>query len=897
MAQKKKDDGLTPMMRQFYTFKHEHPDALLLFRCGDFYETYASDAVEAAHILGITLTRRNNGRQADGSSCEMAGFPHHALDTYLPKLIRAGKRVAICDQLEDPKLTKTLVKRGITELVTPGVAMDDTVLNYKENNFLAAVCMSKTTCGVAFLDISTGEFLTGEGTFDYVEKLLCSIQPKEVLYDRQMKAEFERRFGTKWCVFELDDWMLTEQSARQKLLSHFGTKSLKGFGVEQLKLGVIAAGAILQYLEMTQHTHIGHITSLSRIDADRYVRLDRFTIHSLELLQPMQDDGVSLLGVIDRTCTPMGGRQLRRWTVFPLRDVAAINKRLDVVEAFFRAPDFRQTIDEHLHRIGDMERIISKVAVGRVSPREVVQLRAALLSIAPIKSACMASDNDELRSIGDQLHLCESLRDRIGREIQPDPPQLIARGDVIASGFSPELDELRSISRGGRDYLMKIQEDEATKTGIQSLKVGYNNVFGYYLEVRNTYKDRVPQEWIRKQTLANAERYITQELKEYEEKIMGADEKILALETRLFAELVTDMQEYIPQIQLDANTIARLDCLLSFAKTAEEHRYVRPVMSDDCVLDIRAGRHPVIETQLPVGEEYVPNDIELDSEQQQIMIITGPNMAGKSALLRQTALIVLMAQMGCFVPADSAHVGVVDKIFTRVGASDNISLGESTFMVEMTEASDILNNVTPRSLVLFDELGRGTSTYDGISIAWAIVEYLHEHPKAQARTLFATHYHELNEMEKSFARIKNYNVSVKEVDGKVIFLRKLMRGGSEHSFGIHVAEIAGMPRSVVKRANDILKQLEADNAGVGMEQSGGEAQSPETPKRRKGKAATEKLVRQSTEGGVQLSFFQLDDPVLCQVRDEIVGLDINNLTPVEALNKLFEIKKIITGKS
>lgn len=877
MAQKKNDDGLTPMMRQFYTFKNEHPDALLLFRCGDFYETYAEDAVEAAKILGITLTRRSNGKNPSGAATEMAGFPHHALDTYLPKLIRAGKRVAICDQLEDPKLTKTLVKRGITELVTPGVAMSDNVLNYKENNFLAAVFMTKAQCGVAFLDISTGEFLTGEGTFDYVEKLLASFQPKEVLHDRQMKAQFEEHFGNRWCTFQLDDWMLTEQSSRQKLLKHFGTKSLKGFGVEHLKLGVIAAGAILQYLEMTQHTHLGHITSLRRIEEDRYVRLDKFTIRSLELLQSMQDDGVSLLDVIDRTTTAMGARMLKRWTVFPLMDVASINKRLDVVETFFRKPDFRQTIDDNLHRIGDMERIISKVAVGRVSPREVVQLKLALQAIIPIKTACLYSDNEEIRSIGERLNLCESLRERIEREIQPDPPQLINKGDVIAAGFSPELDELRSISRGGRDYLLRIQEEEAQKTGIQSLKVGYNNVFGYYLEVRNTYKDQVPQEWIRKQTLANAERYITQELKEYEEKIMGADEKILALETRLFTELVTDMAEFIPQIQINANIIARLDCLLSFAKAAEEHRYVRPVVADDCVLQIKAGRHPVIETQLPMGEEYVPNDIELDSEQQQIMIITGPNMAGKSALLRQTALITLMAQMGCFVPAESAHVGLVDKIFTRVGASDNISLGESTFMVEMTEASDILNNVTPRSLVLFDELGRGTSTYDGISIAWAIVEYLHEHQGAQARTLFATHYHELNEMEKNFSRIKNYNVSVKELNGKVIFLRKLMRGGSEHSFGIHVAEIAGMPKSIVNRANTILKQLEADNASVGVE--------------------SRQNLGQKASAGMQLSFFQLDDPVLCQIRDEILGLDINNLTPVEALNKLNEIKKIVTGRS
>lgn len=909
MVQKKKDDGLTPMMRQFYSFKEANPDALLLFRCGDFYETYADDAVEAAKILGITLTRRSNGKNANGAACEMAGFPYHALDTYLPKLIRAGKRVAICDQLEDPKLTKTLVKRGVTELVTPGVSMDDTVLNYKENNFLAAVHMTKTACGVSFLDISTGEYLVGEGTSDYVEKLLVSFQPKEVLHDRQMKREFEDRFGNRWCTFQLDDWMFTEQSSRQKLLKHFGTQSLKGFGVEHLTLGVVAAGVIMQYLEMTQHTNIGHITSLRRIEEDRYVRLDKFTIRSLELLGSMQEDGSSLLDVIDRTTTAMGARMLKRWTVFPLRDVATIGKRLDVVETFFRKPDFRQVIDEQLHRIGDIERIISKVAVGRVSPREVVQMKLALQALVPVKSACLSSDCEEIRSMGDRLNLCESLRDRIEREIQSDPPLLVAKGDVIASGYSEELDDLRSISRGGRDYLLKIQEEEAAKTGIQSLKVGYNNVFGYYLEVRNTYKDAVPQEWIRKQTLANAERYITQELKEYEEKIMGADEKILSLESRLFNELVTDMAEFVPQIQINANIIARIDCLLSFAKAAEEHRYVRPVVADDALLEIQAGRHPVIETQLPVGEQYVPNDIKLDTEKQQIMIITGPNMAGKSALLRQTALITLMAQMGSFVPADSAHIGLVDKIFTRVGASDNISLGESTFMVEMTEASDILNNVTPRSLVLFDELGRGTSTYDGISIAWAIVEYLHQHSGAQARTLFATHYHELNEMEKHFERIKNYNVSVKEVNGKVIFLRKLMPGGSEHSFGIHVAEIAGMPKSIVNRANAILKQLEADNAGVGVDESGAEA-SAEAPsenaaattvtsvkKRKGGKLSTRNIASQSSVQGVQLSFFQLDDPVLCQIRDEIIGLDINNLTPVEALNKLNEIKKIVTGRS
>ncbi|HCN52855.1 MAG TPA: DNA mismatch repair protein MutS [Prevotella sp.] len=869
------DKGLTPMMKQFFQLKAKHPDALMLFRCGDFYETYCEDAVEASKILGITLTRRNNG--GSKGSAEMAGFPHHALDTYLPKLIRAGKRVAICDQLEDPKLTKTLVKRGITELVTPGVAMSDNVLNYKENNFLAAVHFGKAACGVAFLDISTGEFLTGEGTYDYVEKLLGNFGPKEVLYDRDKKHDFERIFGTRYCVFELDDWVFTEQSARQKLLKHFGTKSLKGFGVEHLKNGVIAAGAIMQYLEITQHTHIGHITSLSRIEEERYVRLDKFTIRSLELLQPMQEDGSSLLNVIDQTITAMGGRLLKRWLLFPLKDEKPINQRLDVVEYFFRKPDFRQCIDDQLHRISDLERIISKVAVGRVSPREVVQLKLALQAIEPIKSACLQADNEGLKRVGEQFHLCETLRDRIEKEIQPDPPQLVNKGNVIAEGYCKELDELRSISNHGRQYLMEIQNREMEKTGISSLKVGYNNVFGYYLEVRNTYKDKVPANWVRKQTLAQAERYITEELKAYEEKILGADEKILSLEEKLFNELIIAMQDYIPQIQINANAIAHLDCLLSFAKVAEENNYIRPLISSDNVLDIKQGRHPVIETQLPLGEHYVPNDIYLDTEKQQIMIITGPNMAGKSALLRQTALIVLMAQVGCFVPAESAKIGLVDKIFTRVGASDNISLGESTFMVEMTEAADILNNVSPKSLVLFDELGRGTSTYDGISIAWAIVEYLHENPKARARTLFATHYHELNEMEKNFSRIKNYNVSVKEVDGKVLFLRKLVRGGSEHSFGIHVAEIAGMPRSIVKRAQVILKQLEADNSQVGSV----------------GKPSAQ-TIGQSREG-MQLSFFQLDDPVLSQVRDEIIHLDINNLTPVEALNKLNEIKKIIKG--
>ena len=872
----KKDGELTPMMKQFFDLKAKHPDALLLFRCGDFYETYCDDAVDAARILGITLTRRNNGNSGKGD--EMAGFPHHALDTYLPKLIRAGRRVAICDQLEDPKLTKKLVKRGITELVTPGVAMGDNVLNYKENNFLAAVHFGKGACGVAFLDISTGEFLTGEGTYDYVEKLLGSFQPKEVLYDRTKKKEFEQYFGNKIFTFELDDWVFTEQTARQKLLHHFAVKNLKGFGVEHLHNGVIASGAILQYLEITQHTQIGHITSLARIEEEKYVRLDKFTVRSLELVYPMQEDGKSLCDVIDRTVSPMGARLLKRWVVFPLKEQKPINERLDIVEYFFREPEFRELIDDSFHRVGDLERIISKVAVGRVTPREVVALKTALQSLKPVKTACEHAQNDALRRVGEQMNVCENLAARIEREVESDAPQLLNKGGVIRYGVNAELDELRQIAFSGKDYLLKIQQREVEQTGITSLKIGYNNVFGYYLEVRNTFKDKVPAEWVRKQTLAQAERYITQELKEYEEKILGAEEKILSLEARLFNNLVADMQEYIPAIQTDANLTAHLDCLLSFAKVAEENRYVRPVIDDSSVIDIHQGRHAVIETQLPLGEEYVPNDIYLDNEKQQIIIITGPKMAGKSALLRQTALIVLLSQIGCFVPAESARIGLVDKIFTRVGASDNISLGESTFMVEMTEAANILNNVTPRSLVLFDELGRGTSTYDGISIAWAIVEYLHEHPKAQARTLFATHYHELNEMEKNFSRIKNYNVSVKEVNNKVIFLRKLMRGGSEHSFGIHVAEIAGMPKSIVKRANTILKQLEAESSGVGA----------------KAKPSAEAL--NQSRDGMQLSFFQLDDPVLSQIRDEILGLDVNNLTPLEALNKLNDIKRIVKGK-
>ena len=864
------------MMKQYFELKAKHPDAIMLFRCGDFYETYSEDAVAASEILGITLTKRANGQS---KTVEMAGFPHHALDTYLPKLIRAGRRVAICDQLEDPKATKKLVKRGITELVTPGVAINDNVLSYKENNFLAAVHFGKSACGVAFLDISTGEFMTAEGPFDYVDKLLNNFAPKEVLFERGKRGMFEGNFGSKFFTFELEDWVFTEASARERLLKHFETKNLKGFGVEHLKNGIVASGAILQYLDMTQHNQIGHITSLSRIEEDRYVRLDKFTVRSLELIASMNEGGTSLLDVIDHTISPMGARLLKRWLVFPLKDVKPINERLDVVEYFFREPDFKDFIEEQLHRIGDLERIVSKAAVGRISPREVVQLKVALQAIEPIKNACLNADNESLRRIGEQLNLCASIRDRITKEIKNDPPLLINKGGVIAEGVSDELDELRRIAYSGKDYLLQIQQRESEMTGIPSLKIAYNNVFGYYIEVRNANKDKVPAEWIRKQTLVNAERYITQELKEYEEKILGAEEKILVLETRLYNDLVLALSDFIPAIQINATQIARLDCLLSFANVARANKYIRPVVADDDVMDIRQGRHPVIEKQLPLGERYIANDVYLDTEEQQIIIITGPNMAGKSALLRQTALITLLAQVGCFVPAESAHIGLVDKIFTRVGASDNISVGESTFMVEMNEAADILNNLSPRSLVLFDELGRGTSTYDGISIAWAIVEHIHEHKKARARTLFATHYHELNDMEEQFSRIKNYNVSVKEVDNKVIFLRKLERGGSEHSFGIHVAKMAGMPKTIVKRADEILRQLEAENRQEGI--SSGHKAAPS---------------KQQAGNGVQLSFFQLDDPVLCQIRDEILNLDVNNLTPLEALNKLNDIKRIVRGK-
>ncbi len=870
----KADVASTPMMQQYLSLKGKHPEAMLLFRCGDFYETYLEDAELASKILGITLTKRSS--KGNGKGISMAGFPHHALDTYLPKLIRAGQRVAICDQLEDPKMAKKLVRRGITELVTPGVVMEDTVLDGKRNNFIAAVHFGKGSCGISFLDISTGEFLLDEGTIDYAVKLLESFQPKEVLFNRSCRADFRRFFGDRNCEFELDEWVFSPEQAEAKLLRHFKTASLKGFGVAHLKSGIVAAGAIMHYLEITQHTRLGHITALSRIEEERYVRLDKFTVNSLELLSPMSEEGQSLLGVIDRTSTPMGGRLLCRWITFPLKDKREIEKRLDAAECFFRHPDIAETLAQCFRGMGDVERTISKVAAGRCNPREVVQLCRALRLMKDVKEACMASGNETLRQMGGAVDLCEDMCDRIEREISPDPPLLLSRGNVIRKGYDGALDELRDISQGGRQYLLKIQERETARTGIQSLKVGYNNIFGYYIEVRNPSKYKIPEDWTRKQTLAAGERYVTEELKEYEMKILGADEKILSLEEKLFTQLVSDMGKYTAPIQLDAGVMAQLDCFLSAAVAAKEHHYVRPQVDEGLVIDIKNGRHPVIETRMPAGEAYVPNDVYLDSEKQQIIIITGPNMAGKSALLRQTALIVLLAQTGNFVPADSARIGMVDKIFTRVGASDNISLGESTFMVEMTEASNILNNATSRSLILFDELGRGTSTYDGISIAWAIVEYLHENKSSRARTLFATHYHELNEMEKYFARIKNYNVAVREADGQVIFIRKLERGGSEHSFGIHVAEIVGMPQSIIRRAKAVLGQLEQENAGVG------------------GTAGAVRINPDSQQ--TQLSFFQLDDPVLSQIRDGILGLDIDRLTPVEALMKLNDIKRILQGK-
>ena len=864
----------TPLMKQYFEIKSKHPDAILLFRCGDFYETFSTDAIRAAEVLGITLTRRANG---SAKTVELAGFPHHALDTYLPKLVRAGMRVAICDQLEDPKLTKKLVKRGVTELVTPGVSYSDTTLNHKENNFLASVYFDKKKVGVAFLDISTGEFLVAEGTSEYVDKLLNSFGPKEVLFDRNRRKDFEEQFGNKFFTYALEDWAYTPDSAQERLLKHFETKNLKGFGVENLPFAVVAAGAILHYLDLTHHQQTGHITTLSRIEEDRYVWLDRFTVRNLELYGSMQEGAKTLVDVLDKTISPMGARLLKRWIAFPLKDVKPINERLSVVEYFFKHPDVKTLLEQQITLIGDLERIISKVAVGRINPREVVQLKVALKAIEPIKQACADTDNITLQKIADQLNSCQLIADKIEKEIQPDPPTMIFRGNIVRRGIDADLDELRDLAFSGKEFLQKIQERESAITGIPSLKISFNNVFGYYIEVRNTHKDKVPETWIRKQTLVNAERYITQELKDYEEKILGAEEKILGIETRLFNELVVSLVDYITAIQLDANLIAQLDCLLSFARVSSENKYVRPEVNDSEVLEIKQGRHPVIEKQLPPGESYISNDVYLDNQSQQIIIVTGPNMSGKSALLRQTAIITLMAQIGCFVPVESAKIGVVDKIFTRVGASDNISQGESTFMVEMNEAASILNNLSNRSLILFDELGRGTSTYDGISIAWAIVEYIHEHPACKAKTLFATHYHELNEMEKSFHRIKNYNVSVKEVDKKVIFLRKLVKGGSEHSFGIHVAKMAGMPQSIVKRSEQILKQLETDNRQSGVAKPIGE-------------------IAEQREG-FQLSFFQLDDPVLEQIRDEIKGLNINDLTPLEALNKLNEIKKIILAKS
>ena len=863
----------TPLMKQYFEIKSKHPDAILLFRVGDFYETFSQDAIDTAEIVGITLTRRANGA---AQFVELAGFPHHALDTYLPKLVRAGRRVAICDQLEDPKQTKNLVKRGVTELVTPGVSINDNILNHKENNFLCAIHFAKKNFGISFLDISTGEFMIAEGTKEYIDKLLANFSPKEILIERGKKKLFDEYFGARFFTFELDDWIFTQDAAKDRLLKHFETKNLKGFGVEHLADGVISAGTILHYLDSTHHTHISHITSLSRIEEDRYVRLDKFTVRSLELISTMNEGGKSLLDILDKTISPMGARMLRRWLVFPLKEVKPINDRLAVIEYFFRDPSLKQVLEEQLSLIGDLERIISKVAVGRVTPREVVQLKVALKAIQPIRDLFLSSEEPSLKEIGERLNPCPIISEKIEKEIQNDPPALINKGSVINKGVNEDLDKLRAIAYSGKDYLLQIQQREIEATGISSLKISFNNVFGYYIEVRNSHKDKVPAEWIRKQTLVNAERYITQELKEYEEQILGAEEKILTLETTIYNNLVSSLIEYIPTVQVNANLIARTDCLLSFTKTAQENKYIRPTIEDSDVLDIKNGRHPVIEKQLPLGESYIANDVFLDSNSQQIIIITGPNMAGKSALLRQTALITLMAQAGSYVPAESARIGIVDKIFTRVGASDNISLGESTFMVEMNEASDILNNLSDRSLVLFDELGRGTSTYDGISIAWAIVEYIHEHPKAKAKTLFATHYHELNEMAKSFKRIKNFNVSVKEADNKIIFLRKLVKGGSEHSFGIHVAKMAGMPQSIVKRADTILKQLETDN-------------------RKQGIAKPIAEINEKREG-YQLSFFQLDDPVLSQVRDEIQSLDVNNLTPMEALNKLSDIKKIVSGK-
>lgn len=865
----------TPLMKQYIEMKQKHPDAILLFRVGDFYETFSDDAIVASEILGITLTRRANGVS---QYVELAGFPHHALDSYLPKLVRAGKRVAICEQLEDPKLTKKLVKRGITELVTPGVSVNDAVLNHRENNFVSALHFTRSgLIGVAFLDISTGEFLTAEGNADYVDKLLNNFAPKEVLVERGNRKRVDETFSSRYLVFELDDWIFTDEAANDKLLKQFETRNLKGFGIHSLHAAIIASGAVLHYLDITKHTMTSHITRLSRIEEESYVRLDKFTVRNLELVEGMGDEGKSLLDVIDRTISPMGARLLRRWLLFPLKDVKAINARLDVVEYFFRHPEQHDEVKSLLEHVGDMERIISKVAVGRISPREVVQLRNALNVMEPLKKLCCDADLEALRSIGEQLNPCSLIRDRIAREIVDDAPIALNRGAVIKDGVDAELDELREIAFKGKDYLLKIQAREIEATGISSLKIGYNNVFGYYIEVTNTHKSKVPTDWIRKQTLVNAERYITQELKDYEEKILGAQEKIAIIETRLYNDLVARLAEYIPAIQLDSALVARLDVLAAFTRVAKENHYNRPVVDDSLCIDIVEGRHPVIERQLPPGEPYITNSVHIDNASTQVMMITGPNMSGKSALLRQTALNVIMAQIGCFVAADSARVGIVDKVFTRVGASDNISLGESTFMVEMNEAASILNNMSERSLILFDELGRGTSTYDGISIAWAIVEHIHEYGNMHPKTLFATHYHELNEMEASFKRVANYNVSVKEINGKVVFLRKLARGGSEHSFGIHVAKLAGMPQSIVKRADEVLHHLETNNRQEAI-----------------GKDLSSVADNRS---GVQLSFFQLDDPVLTQIRDEILNIDINNLTPMAALNKLNDIRSIITGKA
>ncbi len=867
----------TPLMKQYFEMKQKHPDAILLFRVGDFYETFCDDAVTASEILGITLTRRANG---SAQSVELAGFPHHALDTYLPRLVRAGKRVAICEQLEDPKLTKKLVKRGITELVTPGVSINDNILNHRENNFLAAVYISPRTWGVAFLDISTGEFLSSEGTPDYVDKLLAKFAPKEVLVERGKRKELEENTSARYLCFELDDWIFTEPTARERLMKQFETGSLKGFGIDSLTGAIIAAGAILRYLDITNHTHISHISAISRIEEERYVRLDSFTVRNLELVHAMAPDGKSLLDVIDRTVSPMGARMLSRWVLFPLKDVTTINRRLDVVEYFFRHPEERTLLTESLEQIGDLERLITKASVGRISPREMLQISRALQAIVPVKAMCDRSGQPALTAIGEQLTLCAEIRDRIAREISIDAPVALSRGSVICSGVDAELDDLRAIAYTGKDYLSKIQAREAASTGISSLKIGYNNVFGYYIEVTNTHRDKVPSEWIRKQTLVNAERYITQELKEYEEKILGAQEKIAVIEERIYNRLVADVAQYTDSIKLDASLLAQLDCLGSLTRIAIERHYNRPVVDDSLTLELREARHPVIECELPPGEPYISNSVSLSNSGTQIMMITGPNMSGKSALLRQTALNVLLAQIGSFVAAESAHIGIVDKIFTRVGASDNISHGESTFMVEMNEAASILNNMSSRSLILFDELGRGTSTYDGISIAWAIVEHIHNYGSAHPKTLFATHYHELNEMEASFERVVNYNVSVKEIGGKVVFLRKLAKGGSEHSFGIHVAKLAGMPGPIVSRAAEVLHHLESINRGEGNRTTLPAPHSDES----------------TGNTGVQLSFFQLDDPVLSQIRDEILTTDIDRLTPIDALNKLNEIKKILTGK-